>query len=243
MLMMNVKHKVFVLGAALLLLVNLQANAGPTLNDPETWNTDPAGGTADWSPTGPAVLSNPGSGAPPGTVGDRSNYLKIDFGSQSEPALPEFATITTVSGSRIGSMVGLTLKFSFYNAPDVLPASSMVYIHSSYGAGSDWTYLFANTSAGGWQDKTISLVYDPLYWSWSGGDNDPAQFALDLANVNAVGLTISRKFVTDAQTYGLDDWGYYESTAVPEPGVVCVLMSALLSMALIFRKRIRFVRA
>jgi len=241
---MNVKHKVFVLGAALLLMVNLQASAGPVSSDPnpETWPTGTYGAPTPWAiapggVSGKAHLANP------------SGYLQINLDEVTMGDLTtEEKVYTTIAPGAPKSLenfsgAGLSLQFLF-KALDVGPNSAMVYLHPSGTAASHyWQYTFVDetvTGVGSFQ-QNIQFVYGfGNGWTLSDGEGSSGDFTTALASIDRIGVGILRTGI-NAQTYGLDDWGYY--TAVPEPGVVCVLLSALLSMALIFRKRLRFARA
>ena len=192
--------------------------AGPVLNTPETWDSGLAGWT---NTTGNAALSNP------------SNYLRITFSSQGGAPTFEEDTISTSGIDFTGNYQTnptLALRFSFY-AEDVLPLSSVLYLHSAVST-SRWEYVFANTVVGSWTTHTMEFIYGPG-WSGPGG---AAEFQSDLSNIDWIGINIARKLDTIQQVYGIDDWEYF---LIPEPGTVCVLASAFLSLAFTFRKRLR----
>ncbi len=203
-------------------LFSIPAYGGPVLYDPETWDS----GTSGWTNaapegTGDATLSNP------------DNYLKITFAAQSGEPEYEEDTIYTKQADEVGSFrkygQNLTLSFRFY-AADVLPLSSVLYMHSS-SSGNVWEYAFANTAVGVWQRHEIAFIYD-RGWAGPGG---AGTFLNDLSTIDWIGINIARKLDTIQQNYGLDDWVYF----IPEPGAMCMLASTFVSLMFALRKKLR----
>lgn len=224
---MSVLHRVLAAVAVLVVLSCPCAMAGPVINDPVTWG--PGSGLSGWTNavtigSEEATLSNPGT------------YLNIGFGQQVGEPQFEQDTVYTVDPDETGNFTGVNLRFSMY-AEDILPLSSVVYMHSANTPGGYWQYEFANTGVGAWVQHEIGFVYSGD-WVWSAGAGSEVQFWSDLAQVDWIGVNIARNLDTMAQDYRLDDWEYYYS--VPEPGAVYVLVSSLLSMGLVFRKRLKF---
>ena len=67
---------------------------------------------------------------------------------------------------------------------------------------------------------------------WTGGT--AGEFAADIADVGAIGISIQAPFDFNANDYGLDDWRY----VVPEPGTMCMLAAVFLPLGMTFRRRI-----
>ncbi len=193
---------------------------GPVLETPETWDSGLGGWTnAPPEGTGTATLSNPDA------------YLRISFAAQSGAPQYEEDTIYTKAPSETGAFQAylpeLRLSFSFY-AEDVLPLSSVLYMHAA-DSGNIWEYAFANTVVGEWTQHVVSFDYDT---GWV-GPGDATTFWTDLANIDWIGINIVRQLNVIQQDYGLDDWVYF----VPEPGVISMLATVVVSLAFTLRKR------
>jgi len=199
-------------------------HAGIILNSPEMWTNPPS--LSGWSASnGVVTLSNPSSGV-------SSQYLRITFPLQSGPPQDEEDIVYANGSGYTGSYTNATsLQFRFYEE-DLISPLTQVYLHSAID-GSTWEYTFSVASTGTWYQETIPLSYSA---SWI-GPGGPSQFVADLANIDWAGVYIAGNFNSMQQDYGLDNWGYYQGTGVPEPGVLTILCTAFLSFAILFRRR------
>ena len=199
---------------------SLLSHAGIALYTPQTWSNTPYSAEG-WTNlpfgTGLASLTNPGG------------YLNIRFSDQGAgPPAYEEDTVYANGSSYTGSYYSAGgIRFSFY-AEDILPLSSVLYMHSGVDA-SLWEFAFSNTMAGVWQQQDVPLAYS-AGWSGPGG---AAAFSNALANIDWIGVNIARAMNTIQQDYGLDDWEYY----IPEPGATCLLAAALLALWFAWRRR------
>ena len=210
-----------------LLLGGARSHGSVVVNDPELWTS----GTAGWTnTTGDATLSNPGTGG----AGPGEGYLRITFGELGMPSYEEDTIYTDQEGDVGDYRIFLELRFSFY-AEDTAPLSAVLYFHSTM-SDSIWEFAFGDDIiVGTWTDFAIMLDYDE---GWAGpGDAD--DFEADLANIDWIGINIARNPDVGQQDYGLDNWEYY----IPEPGTMSALAAAFLSLAVVFRKRVRGDRA
>lgn len=203
----------------IIFLLAIRVHAGPVLDTPETWDSGLAGWT---NTTGFATMSNP------------SNYLRITFGSQSgEPVYEEdtiFSSGADFTGNYQTSPLPMAVTFSFY-VEDVLPLSTVLYLHSPTN-DNRWEYALTNLVVDSWIEQEVIFSYS-AGWSGPGG---ASEFWSDLADIDWIGINIARKLDTIQQVYGIDNWMFF---VIPEPGTVCMLASAFISLAFTFRKRLR----
>ncbi len=207
----------------------IPSQAGIVLGSTETWSAAPS--LAGWDNVPPigtfnATLSNPGAGG----AGPGEGYLRITFSDQGggPPAYEEDTAYADGSGYTGSYWDATHIKFSFY-AEDVLPLSSVLYLHGAV-SGNTWEFAFNNTMAGVWQEHAIPLNYES---GWS-GPGDAADFLNDLANVEWIGVNVARALNTMQQDFGIDNWGYYY---IPEPGSIYLLASALLALGTALRRK------
>lgn len=203
-------------------MVGAAAHAGPVLGSPLDW-TGTFHGWTNAAPTGDeiATMANPAG-----------NYLRVEFPFNLAPQIDTFYTSDPgIIGDGDFASAGsdLQLTFSFF-AEDVVPVSSLVYLHSTSG-NPVWTYSFTPTGVG-WDTYQLVFDYDS---GWAGGTGSGVDFVNDLATIDWIGLNITTPGGAAAD-YGVDDWGF--TSYIPEPGNVCMMLTALLSLAWPHRKRL-----
>jgi len=149
----------------------------------------------------------------------------------------------------IGDLSGYgAISFDFYSDPDGNPLTddggpSMIgaYFHSDFGPGPGdayWFYTLPGAAvSGGWNNYSFSLTS----LTWLGNEGGPlalpnASMSLTdaLTQVDEIGFMVAYLSDNSTQIYGVDNFGL----TVPEPETYLVLGMALLSVAVVFRKRI-----
>jgi len=184
----------------------------------------------------------------PQTVGGESAVeINADTSGDFSPGEDViFTTGSNLAGDLDYGLEGMAIggiQFDFYagalgegsgGAPDALT----VYFQGDGGSvwfynidtsliSDNWaTYYVSMGSATGWEGYASNAVGAS---SLASGD-----FVGDLADVDRVGISIQYAADLDGQVYGIDDFGL----TVPEPETYLVLGMALLSIAVVFRKRI-----
>jgi hypothetical protein len=198
--------------------------AGVLEHEGEMWTNAPS--VEGWQEAGPATIENPGTGGADG-VGD--GYLRISFAAYGGPPVFQSDLVYADFGDYIGSYQegALQVSFEFY-VEDVLPSASVVYLHSTVSGGT-WKLAFNNTQVGTWQQHVVLFDYDAGWYGVAGGAD---QFWADLANIDWIGINISR-WSNAEYDYGLDNWAY----KVPEPCSAGILAAACLSVAFAVSRR------
>lgn len=189
---------------------------------------------------------------PDDTIGGHAKALRLDpnVGSPSSP-------LTDVHFTTAGNLIGdlsdtgdggpWSIQFDFYanadgvggGAPQGLgfyfqaADNAVWYYHidtsfisdgwGAYTVALDWN---ANAYAGGWYGYTDN--------TWSSAIVTEAEFDADVASVARIGFLLTYSENNATQDWGVDDFGL----SVPEPETYLVLGMALLSVAIVFRKRI-----
>ena len=205
--------------------------AGPVLYTPETWTNGLSGWAND-------PVGYPGDG----TVANPSEFLALTFGAQPVGPPPSYEedTLYTTGAAWTGdfqNVSSLGVRFDFY-AEDIAPGSVVLFMHSAV-SDSLWQYALSGFSVGVLSTQTVGFSYDYGGQAWAGPvGTDSTDFWDDLANIDWIGVNIARSLNTMEQTYRIDNWQY---VIVPEPGSICVIATALLSLAFTLKRRKRVV--
>lgn len=173
--------------------------------------------------------TNLSSLTPPTVVINPTNYLSVQFSARDPWEDPAEDTIYATDTQNTGdfSTVSMGVRFEFY-ATNVTPGEGEVRVYMKGGTtGLTWYQSFSHPSEG-WDWHTVSFEYPER---WEGGTS--AQFLSDLTNVTGIGIFVSSTSL-DAHEYRLDSWMY---VYVPEPGTICMLAAAFMSLGIPFRKR------
>ncbi len=216
-------HPILLLGlvVAAFLLPPCLCIASPVMGvTSNTW--DPGDGVDGW--TNLNVLD------PPTVVINPDDYLSIHFTNREPWEAPAEDTIYATNEKNTGdfSAVSMGVRFNFY-VTNVSPDLIDVRVYMKGGtSGLTWYQSFSHVTEG-WAWHTVSFEYPDM---WEGGTS--AQFLDDLTNVTAIGIFVGSPSL-DAHEYGLDSWMYIY---VPEPGTICMLAAAFLSLGIPFRKRL-----
>jgi len=202
--------------------------------------------------SGDGLTENVAGGAYPNdSIGSRTALrMDPDVGSPSSPLTDvHFTTAANLIGdlSDTGDGGPWSIQFDFYanadgagaGAPQGLgfyfqAADNAVWYYNidtsfitdgwgAYTVALDWN---ANSYAGGWYGYTDN--------TWSTPILTEAAFDADVASVARIGFLLTYSDNNTTQDWGVDDFGL----SVPEPETYLVLGMALLSVAIVFRKRI-----
>lgn len=154
---------------------------------------------------------NPGGGADMNSYGPYSTDIagiRFDF-------------YAGANGDGTGAPIDLGFYFSttdnevwYYTISGIADGWNTYFTYFDYNYGSGWY---------GYSDNT-----------WGTDISSQVEFDAAIANVDRIGLYITYQTDLDGQQYGIDDFGL----TVPEPETYMVLGMALLSVAVVFRKRI-----
>jgi len=184
------------------------------------------------------ILINPDTGASPKT--DIHYTTAAALGAQAGDSLNSWG----LSGSDIHS-----IQFDFYaDAAGGTPDGLGFYFAAA--GGNAWYYTIGNAYIQtGWNTYEVALSYNANAYgtsSWYGWPTDPwgggpalgsGDFTSDLAAADFadyIGFFIQYDSSDSLQSYQIDNFGL----TVPEPETYLVLGMALLSIAVVFRKRI-----
>lgn len=142
----------------------------------------------------------------------------------------------TLGGSwtNVGQTVG-AVWFDFYanaNGTNDLPSKLQVYFLSD--STNYWYYDIGNLAAG-W-NSYYANVYASAGW-YNVFNRSDALFALDLGDIDEVGIVLTYQDNLGGQEYGLDNFMLLDEP-VPEPGTYAVLAFAFLSLGVTFRRQL-----
>jgi len=119
------------------------------------------------------------------------------------------------------------------------PDALTLYLQT--GGSAVWFYNFNTADIDdGWNSYAVNLSYGS---GWTGfddntlgaGTRDGTDFATDMLDVDRLGFSIQYAANIDGQQYAFDDIALHS----PEPETYLVLAVALLSLAVVFRKKIK----
>jgi len=162
-----------------------------------------------------------------------NKYLSFMFPIVGVPAYQEDSLYNDTwkySGQFIenGAYVVHGLQFDFLGYPQALGQS--LFFESDIGSVYRWVGDIGSSSHS-WETKSFTFT-DPSLW-----ELDPAStsegFHAALAHVKLIGITVSHWNLGSTFEYGIDNWQFF----VPEPGVVAMSVTALLSMMTCFLPR------
>jgi len=132
-----------------------------------------------------------------------------------------------------------SVRLDFYAS---LPGGSMQLYFVNTGTGNTWFYDFAiNEVTTGWRSYGANLVWQNTARGWyTEGGAGEAAFLADIASVDEVGVLITYDDDNVNQIYGLDNFTLDDDPmAIPEPGTYVMLGSALMSLGITFRRRLK----
>jgi len=152
--------------------------------------------------------------------------------------------LSTWGGNNDQQIVGM--QFDFYN--DATDAPTGLGFYFADEGGHVWYYdIDPSFITDGWNTYGVTFSYNYSVYGSSGWygytDNtwtgllDGTDFATDISTDGAVdrlGVWLAYETLNNDQTYGIDNFGL----TIPEPETYLVLGMALLSIAVVFRKRI-----
>lgn len=205
------------------------AHAVPTVNVPETWDTDESG----WTQSGGATLGNPGSGGNPG------GYLEASLPISGVPAIYQvYADGSTAGGIYAGNQTysaGINVVFDFMwdNVDNTAPAGLSLYFYSST-SGNEWVRPISTLPAqGDWGSYGVSMIFADG-WDLALGGGDETTFLADLLDVDRIGFWVGVESTPNLQYAGFDNF----ELQVPEPNTVFFLSAVLLSLGASFRRNV-----
>ncbi len=221
-------NKVRTFAIVALMTISLVAHAAVMPGQPETfdsgvgsWVSDLEGGGAD----GTVSLTT----ATPGASGD-GDYLQINYNYTGPPSPMSAVISNTFHTGDYTSFGGMLLHFDFFaSGPNPPAASPSVFFQTENGGRWTIPFTYGVASVGTWQSIVISLSDS----SWTGGTGT---FGDALTSVTAVGILLEgNAFAGGTQLFGIDNWAY----STPEPGTMCLLAAAFLSLGITFRRSLR----
>lgn len=179
--------------------------------------------------------------------------VQIDAAADSAPHTDLYlASVNTeenltgnyISGAGVGAggIPVLGISFDFYIDADNTDVPSELNIYFSSSSGNSWRWLVDGytTMTTGWQ--TYGANFNPTSagsWESVSGLGNDVSWAADLTAITDIGIEIGYLVDDTAQIYGFDEFTLYgENFLVPEPETYLVLGMALLSVVVVFRKRI-----
>jgi hypothetical protein len=123
---------------------------------------------------------------------------------------------------------GTWLRFEYLGYPSSVQS---LYFESSWGSGSTWAYDLTPT-AHAWTPVTVSFATSHGWDRVSGTDS----FFQALWQVDLIGVTVQHLNLDTPFDYGLDNWQFQYGLAIPEPGVVAVVLTFLFGMLCMYRR-------
>ncbi|MBC8453528.1 hypothetical protein H8D64_00565 [PVC group bacterium] len=157
-----------------------------------------------------------------------------------------FTTGSSLAGNLDFTDAGLdvtTIEFDFYAGADGMgsggaPDSLSLYLQA--GGAAVWYYEIDLASIqDGWSHYVVNFRYGTGWTGWDSNaeltSRDGTDWATDMADVDELGFAIQYATDLDGQNYAFDDVGLHS----PEPETYMVLGVALLSLAIVFRKKIK----
>ena len=159
-----------------------------------------------------------------------------------------FVTGENVAG---GGVPVLGVSFDFYvdAGNDATSPSELNVYFTSSASGNDWRWRVEDytTLSTGWNtglganigDSFVD-VYGMGSWELVGGTANDIDWLADIKTVTSIGLELGYLVGGGAESYAFDNFALDDSEVllVPEPETYFVLAMALLSVAVVFRKRI-----
>jgi hypothetical protein len=204
-----------------------------------------AGGTYFGGPQTVGVNAGQYEITVPGDVGANvQTFMTTSLNSQ--PATGNYST-----GAGIGGAPILGVSFDFYvDSGNDATSPSELNVYFTSLTGRDWRWRVEDyTSIGdGWNSGLganfgASYIDANGFGSWElvgGGVANDALWLADIGNVSAIGLELGYLVGGGTEMYAFDNFALDDSEVlfVPEPETYFVLAMALLSVAVVFRKRI-----
>ena len=183
------------------------------------------------------------------TPGDAQPHL-IPYLAEDGISATDFSgNYETGAGVAGGSTPIVGISFDFYVDPGNTAAPSELNIYFTATSGRSWRWSidnYANVQQGTWQTFGANIAYDAYdpggswgAWSRVGAASSDLDWAADIETIQDIGIEIGYLVDGTAETIGFDNFTLYDDDfLVPEPETYLVLGMALLSVAVVFRKRI-----
>ena len=164
-------------------------------------------------------------------------------------ATGDYYTGAGVAGGAGGRVLGVSFDFYVDSGNDATSPSELNVYFTSGTSGNHWRWRVEDytTIGDGWNSGLGANFGDSYidasgYGSWelvSGVANDTLWLA-DIQNVTSIGLELGYLVGGGTEMYAFDNFALDDSEVlfVPEPETYFVLAMALLSVAVVFRKRI-----
>lgn len=215
-----------------------QAEANVILTQ-ETWT---AAGTAGWTAT-----NSTRDGASYATnIANVGSRLRISGGDASVNAEEDYIFVD--SGPLAGNQNYLSyngsnvtsIAFDFYTisaGTNQIPnyGQLSVYFVSDKG-GSNWIWYYTIDITAGTTSYLADLMNYSGWWNTQGAHWNQASFNTDLGDVDEIGILLTYWPNIGNQTYEIDNFTI--NTLIPEPRDFAIILAALLSLALVFRRRL-----
>lgn len=204
------------------------------------WESGAEGWTIENADTPPP--SNYGTLTDPAVLGGE-NALQVTADTTGIPGVIRDLIYASGANSLVTSggydLPWAAVEFDFYagagGATFDEPAElRLFFVYDAGGAGEMvWYYDVNVTGASGWDSYWVDMEYS-AGWYNMGGFNTEANFLTALTDVDQIGFMLTYQPNLAGQTYGFDN----VTLSVPEPEEYAVLAFALVSLCIVFRKRL-----
>jgi len=253
------KVKYIVASCLLAGVFGMNVSASPILATEDGLNTV----YSDWTLAGAGLGGSPATSALAGdngagtTVGGQPNNMQITASTGGD-AQPRTEILYTADGAMTGNynlfgpdsdqVVG-TISFDFYAGADDGGNAEGINAPLELGAyfqtmdGTVWLYAFDPTGISGWDTYTATFGSGSGWVGWGDDTFSTAAtttFTDAFADVTRIGIYVTYQADADDQVFGLGDVNLSVSVSVvvPEPETYMILGMALLSVGVVFRRRI-----
>jgi len=211
-----------VLISGCILLAGLKSSLADVSFVPVTWTA--AGDTLGWTNLTPVAGE---------TITQNGGVLNMNFVGAGPGIESDTMAADNLEGYNgdYSAYANLTVSFDFQGYAS---SAQSLYFESTAGGGSTWAYdLTIPDSA--MHNYTVSLNNATGWNKLTGG---AVSFATALTLVDLIGITVQHSNAGTPFDYNLDNWTYDNTdNAVPEPGSLALLFSALGSFGFTYRFR------
>lgn len=151
------------------------------------------------------------------------------------------------TGADMGGLPVLGVSFDFYvDAGNDASAPSELNVYFTASSGNAWRWRILDVSSVGYGTTPVGANFGDSYtsswgsWELDGGTATEGAWDTDIASVTSIGFEIGYLVnAPGAEMYQIDNFALLSNEfLVPEPETYLVLGMALLSIVIVFRKRI-----
>jgi hypothetical protein len=209
------------------LLASPSAALGITLGQVDTFEN---GAVAGWAVVNPTLQIN-------GPAGSADHYVQVSSGASGQQSNLQMFNQSQWLGNYLAAGVTgveMDLKNLNFTGADSIRIAIREGTASSITSGYSSTIAFNLPVDGQWHHAIFSLAAGSLT-----GINSPQPLASDLANVVNFGILSSVSPSTMGDPITLGSLGVDNIHALPEPSSISILLSGIVGIALLRRRRIQ----